>query len=148
MRVDRWAPKRGLLIMVGVAALVSCSSRSGPPDDGLEPGGLVITREEIDASGARDAFEVVERTITHLQIQRTRGGVPPRVTHRGIDTFNLSPQILVVVDGSRVRSVVGDLRAIPAESIEFIQILSDREATLRFGSDGGNGVIVVRTTAH
>jgi hypothetical protein len=52
-----------------------------------------------------------------------------------------------VVDGARVQTVVDHLKNIPAESILYIQILNAREASARYGSEAGNGVIMVRTAA-
>jgi outer membrane cobalamin receptor len=112
----------------------------------VEPGGTVITRAEIETYDVRNAFEVILRARTHLNIQHVGEGSEPRVTHRGVDSIVLSPQVLFVVDGTRVSSV-DHLRNIPVESLAHIQILSAREATPRFGTSGGNGAILVWTTA-
>jgi outer membrane cobalamin receptor len=55
--------------------------------------------------------------------------------------------VQVVIDGALVNDGVQALENIPANSVEFIQILSGRESVLRYGSTGGNGVIIVKTTA-
>jgi outer membrane receptor for ferrienterochelin and colicin len=125
------------------------SERAAPParEDGQAPGGIVLTQEDIREMGARDAFHAVEMAATHLRIRRTRQGSPETVTHRGVSSFLLSADILVVIDGTRVQTVVQHLQDIPAESIVFIQILTAREASAQYGSEAGNGVISVRTAA-
>lgn len=116
-------------------------------EDGLAPGGIVLTQDDIRAMGARDAFHAVEKAASHLRIQRTRNGSPEKITQRGVASFLLNSEILVVVDGTRVQTVVQHLQNIPAESILFIQILTANEASARYGSDAGNGVITLRTAA-
>lgn len=135
------------VVLAGLGGLAACSPKPVyRVDDGLEPGGQVITRADISALGARDALEVVERSGTHLRIQHTRAGTPARITQRGVSTFVLHSQVMVVVDGTRVGTVAEHLRNIPSETIDFIQILTGREAALRYGSEAGNGVILVRTS--
>ena len=123
------------------------AAKAGPRPDGLEPGGVVIFQDRIQEMRVRNALEAVERGATHLLIQRQRHGAPVKITHRGRDSLLLRGEVQVVVDGALVNEGVRFLENIPADVIEFIQILSGREAVLRYGSTGGNGVIVVKTTA-
>ena len=123
------------------------TAKAGPRPDGLEPGGIVIYQDRIQEMNARNALEVVERSATHLLIQRERHGSPVKITHRGRDSLLLRGNVQIVVDGALVNDGVRMLENIPPNTIEFIQILSGREAVLRYGSTGGNGVIVVKTTA-
>lgn len=127
----------------------SAGQRATPQvrEDGQVPGGIVLTQDDIRAMGVRDAFHAVEKAASHLRIQRTRQGSPEKVTQRGVTSFLLSSDILVVVDGTRVQTVVQHLQNIPAESILFIQILTAQQASTRYGSEAGNGVISVRTAA-
>lgn len=148
--MDRPALRGAPLLTAVLCALMaaSCAAHRPPPEeDGLEPGGQILTRQDILEMGARDAMQAVERAATHLKIQHTRAGTPVKITQRGVGSFILNSEILVVVDGTRVNTVVQHLENIPAESIEFIQILTGREAAARFGSDAGNGVILVKTSA-
>ncbi|HUG39210.1 MAG TPA: TonB-dependent receptor plug domain-containing protein [Longimicrobiales bacterium] len=142
-----------LLLALALAATTAACATARPVSspsqhDGLEPGGLVLTSDDILQLGARDAMEAVERAPTHLNIQRVRAGNPVRITQRGVSSFYLNPEILVVVDGSRVSSSVRHLENIPAESIRFIQILTSREAVMKWGAEAGNGVILVMTSAR
>lgn len=117
------------------------------PEEAL-PGGRVITREALERTGARNAWEAIVRGSTHLTIQHSRGGHDSRISYRGVDSLVRERDVLVVVDGNLVRNAESELRALQAEHILFIQILSGREAALRWGSEAGNGVIYVRTSAH
>lgn len=136
-----------LTVVVG-----ACSVRAADPDpaetEDMLPGGRVITREDIARTGAHNAWEAIERANTHLVIDHARAGTPSRVSYRGADSLLSSREILLVVDGNTVKNVEEELRAITAESILYIQILTGREAVLRWGSESGNGVIVVRTSAR
>jgi outer membrane cobalamin receptor len=107
----------------------------------------VIRKDRIEEMRVRTALEVLERGAPHLMIQRTREGSAVRITHRGRDSITLQGDVQVVVDGILVSDGVRTLENIPAKSLEFIQILSGREAALKYGSTGGNGVIVVKTNA-
>lgn len=120
---------------------------AGPRPDGLEPGGTVITREQISGMNVRTALEAVERGARHLVIQRTREGTPVRIYQRGIGSIYLDAQVQVVVDGALVNDGVNALANIHAAHVEFIQILTAREATTKYGANGGNGVIIVKTNA-
>lgn len=142
-------------LVVCLAAVAGCASQSASGggsssagrEDGQLPGGIVLTQQDISEMGVRDAFHAVEKAATHLRIQRTREGSPEKITQRGVTSFVLSSEILVVVDGVRVQTVVEHLKSIPAESILYIQILNGQEASARFGSEAANGVIMVRTAA-
>lgn len=143
-RAMRWVMSAMVLALV----LEGCAgAKAGARPDGVEPGGRVITREQIDAMRVRTALDVVERGARHLTIQRTRQGTPVRIYQRGVSSFVLSPDLQVVVDGSLVNEGANALANILADHVAFIQILNGREATVKFGSSGGNGVIIVRTTA-
>lgn len=135
------------LILCGVLASGCSTARSGERPDGTMAGATVLTRAEIERSGARDALEALERSGHHITIQRTGEGKRPRITNRGVGSFNLSSELAVAVDGIIVNDPVGALRQISAASIVRIQIISGSEAMPMFGASGGNGVIVVTTGA-
>lgn len=142
-------PVVGLLALLAVPFLSACSSAraSSPRDADRSDVGLILTREDIARSGAHTALEAVERSRSHLTIAHTRQGTPVRITHRGIDSFVLNAEVLLVVDGSRTAEPVQMMRIIPASSIDYIQILSGREAVLVYGSESSNGVILIHTSA-
>ena len=141
----------GMVAALALAVLAGCSAHTPPesaePDEVL-PGGRVISREDIARVGASNAWEAIERSATHLLIAHGRAGRPSKVSYRGVDSLVSDREILLVVDGNTVKNVEEELQAIRAENILYIQVLTGREATLRWGSESGNGVIVVKTTAR
>jgi outer membrane receptor for ferrienterochelin and colicin len=136
-----------LILSLTLAACAHSGARNLEREDGQAPGGIVLTQQDISDMRVTDAFQAVERAAHHLRIQRTRAGTPEKITQRGVTSFLLSAEILVVVDGTRVQTVVQHLQNIPAQSIRYIQILTAQEASARFGSEASNGVILVRTAA-
>lgn len=149
--MSRPASAHVLLIVLSLAGCTTLS-RAGTAErarpQGMAPGGQVISRADITRSGATNAFEAIERARTHLVIRHTSDGRDAGISHRGADSILLGNAILLVVDGNRVQRTTSVLRGIPASSIVFIQVLSGREASTRWGSDAGNGVILVQTSAR
>jgi outer membrane receptor for ferrienterochelin and colicins len=100
----------------------------------------VVTREQIEASGASDASEVLE-TLPGVQVTRSFRGA-------GVRMQGLDPRYtLVLVDGERVigqTDGVVDLARIPAERIERIEIVKGAASAL-YGSDAVGGVINIIT---
>ncbi len=131
-----------------VIALTACSGRrSAFRTPQPEPGGTLITRDQIRAMGVHTAMEALERASTPLVIQRSRAGTPVRIYRRGVGSIVLNSEVQVAVDGNLVQDGIRALESIPAESVEYIQLLTGREATVKWGSAAGNGLILVRTTA-
>ena len=150
MKRSRIRAKSATVLALAVLT-AGCSLRSAsPPDrpDDMLPGGKVITREDIARTGASNAWEAIERANTHLVIDHGRAGIPSKVSYRGADSLVSDREILLVVDGNTVKNVEEELRSIRAEAILYIQILTGREAALRWGSESANGVIVVDTSAR
>lgn len=100
----------------------------------------VITRDEIDRSGARDAAEVLALHPS-VQIERSFAGA-------GAYVQGLEPQhVLILIDGQRVIGRVNgvlDLSRIPVERIEQIEI-SRGAGSVLYGSDALGGVINIIT---
>lgn len=136
-----------LLLLAAFEVEGCASAKAGPRPDGVEPGGTIITRDQIQEMGVRNALEVIERGAKHLLIQRTREGSPPRIYHRGVDSIYLDAEVQVIVDGIPMNFGVQALSDIPSSSLDFIQILSAREGTTKYGAMAGAGVIIVKTTA-
>lgn len=129
------------------AALVLTACATTPPPDRAEPNereGQILWREDIARTGARDAWDALRLGGTHLNIQFPREGSSARVTHRGVDSFYLSPEVLLVVDGTHMEGLE-TLKDIRAVNIDYIQVLPARVGTVKYGTAGGNGVVVVRT---
>jgi len=131
------------------AVATGCQTTPSRPaaDDSQMPGGTMISRTQIERSGARDAYEALIRARTHLVIEEPRGSNEARIRHRGRDSLVDSGQVLVILDGTPTTlGAVAALREIPANQILYMKVLSAREATPRYGMLAGNGAIYVRTT--
>lgn len=100
----------------------------------------VVTREEIEASGARDAADVL----------RMHAGIDVSGSFRGAsaELRGLDPKyVLVIVDGVRVAGKSDgavDLSRFSAEDIEQIEIVKGPASAL-YGADALGGVIHIRT---
>lgn len=138
------------LILGSVAALVLTSTAAcatAPVKDPRIPNsrdGQIITQERIEKSGATNGWEALRYAGTHLSFQQVRNGSPDRVSHRGVDSFYLSSDILLVVDGNHMRSLQ-TLKMLQADNILYIQVMPARVGVLKYGTAGGNGVVVVQT---
>lgn len=102
----------------------------------------LITHEQIEKSGANDAFEALRRAGSFLNISDRKNTI--RASQRGRASFLLSPQILLVVDGVMMADL-NALKGIPAESVDSMRVMTGLEATPLYGTMGSNGVLVVTT---
>ena len=103
----------------------------------------VITREEIEASGARDAFDLL-RLEAGIDVYRTGGaGQQTSLFLRGTNTN----QVLVLIDGVRAAAATTGAYAfeqLPLDAVERIEIVRGPRASY-WGSDALGGVIQVFT---
>jgi len=100
----------------------------------------VITRDDIERSGAYDVAELLDQ---HPGVDVTRDVLGASIRLRGLDP----DQTLLIVDGQRIvrgAGGVADLSRIPLESIERIEIVKGPASAL-YGSDALGGVIHVIT---
>ena len=121
---------------------VVTATRESQPTASLRDA-VVITREELEASGALSLGEILERRAG-VQVRATGGpGQPQGIFMRGAGTA----QTLVIVDGLRVSSAtVGttSIENIPVEMIERIEVVKGPLSSL-YGSDAIGGVIQIFT---
>jgi outer membrane cobalamin receptor len=145
-RGDGTPPPFPFLVAV-LASLLGAGCATAPVQDAREPNereGPIITREDIERTAARTGWDALRLSGTTLNIQFTREGSRPRVTHRGVDSFYINSEVLLVVDGTHMQSIM-ELQDIPAASIEYIQVLPARVGVVKYGTNAGNGVVVVST---
>ena len=107
-------------------------------------GGRRITAEQLDKlslSNTADAVKMLPGVMMLGARLTIRGGL---MTPTG-DLSDIEP--LLIVDGvqTRASSVVDYLNSIPPQNIEYIEVYSGPEAS-QFGTRGGNGAIVVKTS--
>ncbi len=130
----------------GAAALLvltACGIRPRPasPGDGA---GTVITAEEIAATEATTMWEALQRTVRYADFGESSTGDPTRVHRRGFSSISLTEDMPIYIDRIQVRDLT-ILDALPAADIEQIQVLSGVEATTYYGTNAGDGVILIRT---
>ncbi len=127
------------------AALVTtaCAIRPRPavPDAGT---GTVITAEEIAATEATTMWEALQRTVRYANFGESSTGNPVRVHRRGFSSISLTEDMPIYIDRVQVRDI-SILDALPAADIEQIQVLSGVDATTYYGTNAGDGVILIRT---
>jgi vitamin B12 transporter len=104
---------------------------------------VVITRDEIESSGALSLGEVLQRRAG-VELRATGGpGQPQGIFIRGSG----SAQTLVLIDGLRVGSATAgttSIESIPLEMIERIEVVKGPMSSL-YGSEAAGGVIQVFT---
>jgi hypothetical protein len=120
-----------------VAALAGTFFACTPPQLGSvdRANSQLITEDEVEASRAPNAYEV---------IQRLR---PNFLSYRGETSFNKQnsqPYPTVYVDGQEF-GPISSLRNIPASQIATIRLYRSWEATTKFGSGNMGGVIAITT---
>lgn len=141
----------GVRLMASIALVVSaggCATRHGPDAGRHFHDPNLITHEDIVRSGATNAYDALRHAGTYLSLSEVRGG--RAITHdfeatsRGQSSLTLNPRMLLIVDDV-MRLDVASLREIPAENVLWIRVMTAMEATPVYGTEGGNGAIVVRT---
>ncbi len=135
------------LVLVSVLAtqLAACGirPRSALPDMSA---GRVITREEVAATEASTMWEALRRTVRFTEFDETSAGAPSRIHRRGFSSIVLTEDTPIYMDGVHIRDM-DVLDALPATDIEIIQVLSGVHATTYFGTNAGDGVILIWTRA-
>ena len=114
--------------------LLACSS--GPRTESATPRGSrdLITRAQIERNVAADAWDLVQR----LRPEYLR-------PQRGASSLSAPPLSAVVyLDGVK-RGTPELLRSLRTSDIEEIRFISGTDATTRWGTDHGGGVIEVKT---
>lgn len=124
--------------------LAACASTGGHMADRPTPGDPgVVTREEIQASGARTVWEALRLTVA-LHVEDDLAGNPARLRHRGYNSI-LGPETpLLVVDGAIVRDY-RHLDEVPARDLVSIHVRSPSYAAARYGSLARAGVVELNT---
>lgn len=147
-------PSRALPLswLAGLAALLlagaGCSSirpsggAPAPADD--RNGARYLSAEDIERSGARNAWEALRRLGT-VRLDESANGQPARIySRRGRTSILLDDSPIVVLDGTRLVDF-GVLKAVSAASIVSIAFLNSSEGTLRHGTGTTGGAIVILT---
>ncbi len=131
------------LILVVVLLLAGCHPHAIPAG---RSGGdhIVITRDQIERSGAQTAWEALKRLAPQFTFRENRNGQPSGLERRGRTSILLSDAPLVFMDGAEL-SDFRSLNQIPASTLLSIEILSGIEGTAYYGSNAVSGVILFKT---
>ncbi len=106
--------------------LAACGHATRPAPDGLlatPDGRRVIDAQAIEQSGARTAWDALQRTVPFFTFRENSRGRPTRVEHRGRSSIILRDQPLILVDG----------------------VLTGVDATTYYGTNATKGAIRIRT---
>ena len=124
----RTAPAIAALALVaGLGACASTGSGGGG-------GRYVITDEEIMSQPNMPAGQLIQRLK------------PQWFQTRGLDNFEGAQGLLVVVDGvRREQGNIAILNSYQSHDLEEIRYMNRRDATMRYGTDGGGGAILITT---
>ena len=143
-RLRRRAPHWCALL--AIASLLALSSCGIKPRDStpLRSVGQTITREQIAESGATTMWEAITRTVRFTQFQESGLGAPEGVRRRGSSSILLNEDMPIYIDEVKVLDIQL-LVALPARDIDRIQVLSGIEATTYYGTNSGDGVILIYT---
>lgn len=115
---------------------------AGQPTHGS--GSRLVTRAEIERSGARSAWEALRVTLPGLSLRESRFGTPLGIGRHGQASLYLSSDPLVIVDFVRLADI-RLLRDIGADEVMSIELINGIDATTFHGTNAGSGVILVRT---
>jgi len=95
----------------------------------------LITEDEIEASRAPNAYEVIQKLRANF------------LTYRGETSFDRSksqPYPTVYIDGQEF-GPISSLRNVPASQVATIRLYRSWEATTKFGTGNMGGVIALTT---
>lgn len=132
-----------------VATLVlltaGCGIRAGSPEGShTSPGGRTVDAEDIAASSARTAWDALQLLGAYLRLEEDKDGDPVRMTSRGRASIHLKSEPQVILDGIRLVEY-GLLHEMSAGHLERIEFVTGPSASIRYGTNAGNGVIVITT---
>ncbi|HEV7839717.1 MAG TPA: hypothetical protein VGO75_16730 [Gemmatimonadaceae bacterium] len=112
---------------------LACAPVATRPRAGADP--QLITEEEVEASRAPTAYEVIQKLRANF------------LSYRGETSFNRNnsqPYPTVYLDGQQYGQL-SILRNIPASQVSTIRLYRAWEATTKFGAGNMGGVIAITT---
>jgi outer membrane cobalamin receptor len=138
----RWSV---VLAAAAVSWTLGCShATANRSQTAPNPSGLVITAEQIERSGSKNAWEVLKHDAPMLTLEEDRNGNPARIHWHGRSSIYLEDAPVVILDGVRAADWKV-LSQVPAGQIETIHILSGIEGTTYYGTNAESGVIEIQT---
>lgn len=140
--------RRGMMVaLAGLTLLTSgCALRpaTGDNDGNPSPRGRVVDAEDIERSSVRTAWDALQLLGAFLRLEEDKDQQPAQMTARGRSSIILSSEPQVVLDGVRLVEYTV-LEGMSAHLIQRIEFLTGPEATTRYGTNAGHGVILITT---
>lgn len=142
---------RGVAAALATLALAACASTASPLSQEhvalsrvppLTPASRVIDAERIRRSGALTAWDAVRLLVPPHRLAAARGAFSRMFSAPGMERLETS--VRLIIDGHQIVEMDA-LRAIPAEDIVAIHVLTASEAATYFGTGGGGGAIALQT---
>src|SRR5881394_2862024 len=142
-------PMSRLLPVSAIALLLmasACHRTQQPVDQSVhsDDGRRVINADAIEKTGARTAWEALQRTVPFFEFKDGNNGHAGRVEHRGRSSITLQDQPMIVMDGVELNDFT-TLAVMPASDIEQIEVLTGIDATTYYGTGATKGVIRIIT---
>lgn len=139
------------LALASASVLLASACATARPGDyhSVRPPGKIITEDLIASYNVANAWEVLQKTGAYRTSRDDGPMHPPNLrSKRGRTSFLLTTSDIprLIIDGARVTDLRA-LRAIPARSIAWIQLLNGMDGTLFEGTNSGAGVIRIVTKA-
>ena len=136
-------PHARATVLLFLLAAAGCGAKPRPVMPGRNVG-TIITQEQIAETGATTMWEALVRTVRYTRFQESGMGTPERVRRRGSSSIVLSDDMPIFIDDVRVAQIQV-LNSLPARDIEQIQVINGVDATTYFGTNAGDGVILIST---
>jgi hypothetical protein len=121
-----------LLVAALLFALAACASTPAQDGERRYRDRSLLTHEELNAIGYRDAYHAVETLRSHW------------LRPRGVDSPTTPGQVYVYLNNARLGGVE-TLRALSTVEITYIRFYGPAAAGARWGRDLTHGVIFVST---
>lgn len=132
-----------LVTLAAAFLLAGCATATGSSANDLPR--HHFDEEEIRESGATTAWNALRFLVPNFGFyEDRRTGQPAKINRRGRSSIHLERFPLVVVDGARISDIV-TLNAIPADQLRSIDVIGAVEATNLYGSNAGDGAILIAT---
>ncbi|HXO83942.1 MAG TPA: Plug domain-containing protein [Gemmatimonadales bacterium] len=136
---------RTRLTAVSTALLfVACAHATPQTNADTSNGRRIVTAEAIEQTGARTAWEALQRCVPFFTFKDGSRGQPGAIEHRGRSSIVLHDQPLIIMDGVELNDFM-PLGTIPASDILEIEVLTGIDATTYYGTGATKGVIRIKT---
>src|SRR6266536_2067619 len=129
------------------AALTGCAHRTVPARSYAQAGNQHFSAEEIEKSGAPNAWDFLRHNARRYDFGEDRYGNPRSIkTRRGVSTISMngSDTPMIIIDGAHIIDLVV-LRDLSSDSIQSIELLSGINGTAAHGTNAAAGVIYIHT---